>query len=167
MTQTTSSLDAAIERLVHILGGGGGQAETPQTPQAPQPTTTPSQPTTTSQPAARGLSQEDRVEIMRICMYSQAVPLITPEVLEELRSSLPALVDRLGSLKEQPQQRRLLLDYIKTLGYENVERSADGAGGLEDLLGRDLNTGERIIPLIALGIGAAALGYNIGHTWGR
>jgi len=100
-------------------------------------------------------------------MYSQAIPLMTPDRLDSIRRQLPELVLQLSSMKDQPSRRAAMLGLISSMGYEGGERSP-GSGGeiVVRLMTEDVGSGERIIPLIMLGIAAFALGYNIGHTWG-
>jgi hypothetical protein len=121
--------------------------------------------------AAASSSQQFTIsDITKICMYSQAVPVITQERLLELEAQLPAFVEFLKALESRPLALAQFQEFVNSAGNEAVqpkqsqELLAKRLGAPDSVSG---DSAERFLPLVAVCIGAAALGYNIGHTWGR
>lgn len=111
-------------------------------------------------------------DILKICMYSQSVPVITEEAYLEMESNLPRFVELLHGLAGRPgamaQFKQFATELSKTGSDSSAELLAQALGAPQDMGDND----ERILPallvaVIGLGVGSAALGYNMGHTWGK
>jgi hypothetical protein len=172
MTMTQSgqrdlAFGEAIERLVSALDGRNGPIGRSNVNELGE-----------SSHAPRG----GVAALVELCMYSQALPAITPELLAELQESLPAVIQDLGQLGNQPERKVHLQELTQLLRYDDVdvERQAhelpawiSGISGerpldLAALLQRDLaGPARNPVALVALGVAAIGLGYTIAHTWNR
>jgi len=183
MIDQTQGLDAALNQLAEILSRGrqGGGSPGPLPPPPGQPAGTPIKPTNggPAAPVPAGgsgeLSAAQRAEIARLAYYWQGVPVLTPERCRELEDGLPALLALLKSLSHRPSLKRQLMEIVQASsqpasnGNRGVSESAR-ASALGELMAADVTgavPGERLVPLVALGVASFVAGYTVVHTWGR
>jgi hypothetical protein len=174
MPNETTTLDEALNRLATIMGG--------PTPQPSGTSTGTSGTTGTSKPAPNGspatkpaapAGTDQREEIAKQVFYSMGVRPITREDLIAMEAGIPALIERLKALKDQPTYKSDLQQLIGALVNANggTERDVNAqarATALAELISKDaFGEGERILPLIGVAIGAFMAGYTVAHNWGR
>jgi hypothetical protein len=123
-------------------------------------------------PLGAALSPEQREEIARQIFYQMSMPLITREMLQEIESELPQLVELLASLSSRPAARDELQRTIDGLKESNssVKRSeADQQRtvAFANMLLRDtVGEGEqRLVALIGLGLASAMASYAVVKYW--
>lgn len=172
MANESSSFDDALNRLAGLLG-------------PPAPTTTPTPPPGTGgkpapgvppgggAPATPAIPTPQREEIARQVFYSMGVPLITREQLAQMELGLPGLVDLLKSMQSRPTAKadlERLMGAIKDAngGTERDPAQVSRTVALGELMRTDaFGEGERIIPLIGLGIAAFMASYTVVKNWQR
>ena len=139
--RSTDGIDAALSQLADVIGG---------TPPGPTPRP--------SSPSADTLSLTQRTEIARCCLYSQGMPILTPERVRELEMSLPKLIALLHSLSYRPTLKREVLQLIAMAkpplaSGDRSTPAADHVQELATLIASDLAAqGERILPAVGVAV---------------
>ncbi|MGW6378165.1 hypothetical protein ACWFRB_19105 [Rhodococcus sp. NPDC055112] len=114
--------------------------------------------------------------LAELCMYSQALPVMTPQLVDGLNANLPSVIQELAQL--QPARKGFLQEFAQsTMDGNHARKSAENPfattpgerpATLEELLRQDLTGPERNpVALVALAVSAMAFGYAVGHTWAK
>lgn len=167
MTET-NSLDLAIGKIAAMLSGSPGPVSTPTTTSTPPKTTLP----VATIPVSDPLTSAQKNEIAEFVYYTMSVPPITREKLLEMEKGLPEIVNTLRNLNASPTTRSDFLQIIDAVNSQwgSAERSDSDAGLAalaESLRNEAFGEGERIIPIIGLGVACFMAGYTIAHNWDR
>ena len=167
MATDNRSLEEAFTRIASMLGASSQPGTTTSVTSAPD---------TTDAPASSGtatFNSPQREEIARQVFYSLNLPLITRTTLQEMERQLPTIIEELKSLQSRPAAREEIMKTIEALKQQSrsTERDVeheDRDAAFAEMLQRDaFGEGERIIPLIGLGIAAFMASYTVSHNWGR
>jgi subtilisin family serine protease len=173
---TTRSLDDAFAKLASMLGGPGTQpAASVAASGTSSGAATAASPATSSTWAGSGttltMSLAEREEVARNVFYSQSMPLITREKLKQMEAELPALVEQLKSLSSRPAAMAEMQQFIQIAresgsGSDRSSGDQERAAAFGQLVRNDaFGEGERLIPLIALGIASFMASYTVVKNW--
>ena len=117
--------------------------------------------------------------LVELCMYSQALPIITPALLDQIETALPMVIEEFGKLGDQPARKGQLQELTRSIIPNSLERSGveipfTTPGGrpvtLVELLQHDFGSPiptRNPVAFVALAVSAMAFGYAVGHTWAK
>jgi hypothetical protein len=162
MATTTDGLDAALNKIVSMLGVDSS--------------TKPDSTTAVNPPIGdtiSSLTSAQQQEIARLIYHSQSVPTITPSMLFDMEQNLPGLIAFLHSLNSRPAAREELERFIS--GSRSVDRSGNDQQRLNELaqvMAADaFGNGDAkvlpLVPVVACGIAVFMGAYTIVHNWNR
>lgn len=168
----SNSLDDALSRIATILGGTPAPPTTPPVPGpiSVTPASNAGSTTATVPVPASVLSDSQKEEIARLIYYCMSMPAVTPDALATMEDGLPDVVALLHSLNARPSAKNQFLQVIDAVvSQHSVAERSDGDARIEafaQALSRDaFGEGDRIVPLIGLGVACFMAAYTVVHNW--
>ena len=175
MTTETRNLETAMEEAANRQSNTpSGSAQAVALPVAPSPTLSP---IPILSDVALAQLQERGVVAQQV-LHLMSIPILTPERVQELEASLPAILETIRSIRFKPSiQAEILpmIEAIKQQGLAGIQTPEDEARlkALAELIQNDVwveGEGERFLQFVApvaLGVASFMGGYVIAHNWGR